>query len=62
MTNEQEWWTERIAIMTIDGGLTEHQATQELLRLKKRRESRQRNLLEDVSRPVSCQCPEIRAK
>lgn len=47
MTDIQEWWAERIAIMTIDGGLSEHQATQELLRLKKRRESRQRDLLEE---------------
>lgn len=46
MTDMQEWWAERIAIMTIDGGLSEHQATQELLRLKKRRESRQQDLLE----------------
>lgn len=62
MTDLQEWWAERIAIMTIDGGLNEHQATQELLRLKKRRESRQQDLLEDVSQEVSTKRPENRAK
>lgn len=61
MTDLQEWWAERIAIMTIDGGLSEHQATQELLRLKKRRESRQLDLSENVNQKVSRQCPEIRA-
>lgn len=40
----REWWEERLAIMTADGGLNEHQARMILLRLLEDRR-RQKQLL-----------------